>query len=60
MEHVNDLLGLSGYELIMLVGMAVGVLALLAIGAALVKLAFWGPAERHENTAHHKNADEHR
>lgn len=57
---MNDFLGLSGYELIVLLGMAVGVLALLAIGAALVKLAFWGPAERHENTAHHESADEHR
>ncbi|MGO1259879.1 MAG: hypothetical protein ACTMII_13085 [Brachybacterium sp.] len=37
-------LGLSIVEAIMMAGTGIGVVALAAVGAALVKLAFWGPA----------------
>lgn len=41
-----NFLGLGLGEAILLAGMGAGALALAAIGAALVKLAFWGPAHR--------------
>lgn len=35
----------------MLAGMGIGALALATVGAALVKLAFWGPARRRRDDA---------
>lgn len=46
---MNTFFGLGGWELIMLVAMGIVVLVLLVVGAALVKLAFWGPASRRGN-----------
>lgn len=37
-------LGLGLFEALLLAGMGIGVVALAAVGAAVVKLAFWGPA----------------
>ncbi|GAA1304396.1 hypothetical protein [Brachybacterium tyrofermentans] len=39
-------LGLGFIEALLLAGMGIGVVALATVGAALVKLAFWGPAAR--------------
>ena len=44
-------LGLGLYEAIILAGTGIGALALAAVGAALVKLAFWGPATRRRDDA---------
>ncbi|MBP2380943.1 hypothetical protein [Brachybacterium sacelli] len=46
---MNTFFGLGGWELIMLVGMGIVVLVLLVVGAALVKLAFFGPASRRDD-----------
>lgn len=42
-------LGLGLVEALLMAGMGIGVLALAAVGAAVVKLAFWGPARRRDD-----------
>ncbi|MGP9844025.1 hypothetical protein [Brachybacterium sp. 107] len=42
-------LGLGLFEAIMMAGTGIGALALVAVGAAVVKLAFWGPARRRDD-----------
>ena len=37
-------LGLGAFEALMMAGMGIGAVALVAVGAAVVKLAVWGPA----------------
>lgn len=50
-EAGNDMqfMGLGVFEALLLAGMGIGAIALAAVGAALVKLAFWGPARRRDD-----------
>lgn len=42
-------LGLGAFEALILAGTGIGAIALVAVGAAVVKLAFWGPARRRDD-----------
>ncbi|MGP5920756.1 hypothetical protein [Brachybacterium alimentarium] len=49
-----EFLGLGGYEVLVLLGTAIGVIAVITAGVALVKIAFWGPAAPRERTKHRR------
>ncbi|MDN5687649.1 MAG: hypothetical protein L0G94_13405 [Brachybacterium sp.] len=56
---MNTFFGLSGWEVTVLVGMGIGVIVLLVVGAALVKLAFFGPASRRHDDEDDDEDDDH-